>query len=97
MFYTLLTLPYTALPCVIVTVNNLQAPVKFTVHVLVFTVKSTGSLYRAADSRLLSKLVCMNKSLRKYLKENTLMIVWNEDNMSFPVKTNVKQIYDKSN
>ena len=47
MSYTLLTLPYTALPCVIITVNNLQGPVQSTVHVLlvVFTVKSMGSFY----------------------------------------------------
>ena len=34
MSYTLPTFPYTAQPCVIITENNLQAPVKFTVHVL---------------------------------------------------------------
>ena len=33
MLYTLPTLPYTALPCVIITVNNLQAAVKLAVHV----------------------------------------------------------------
>ena len=49
MSYSLPTLPYTALPCVIITVNNLQASVKFTVHVLAascfFTVKSMGCFY----------------------------------------------------
>ena len=34
MSYTLPTLPYTTLPRVIITADNLQAPVKFTVHVL---------------------------------------------------------------
>ena len=33
MSYTLPTLPYTALTCVIITVNNIQAPVKVTVPV----------------------------------------------------------------
>ena len=57
MSYTLSTLPYTALQCVIITINNLQEPVKFTVHVLVaschavFTVKSTGSFYSVQPSR----------------------------------------------
>ena len=37
MFYILSILPYTALPCLIITVNNLQAPVKFTVHVITKT------------------------------------------------------------
>ena len=34
MSYTLPTLPYSALPRVIITVDNLQTPVKFMVHVL---------------------------------------------------------------
>ena len=32
MCYTLPTLPYTALPWVIISLNNLQAPVKFAVN-----------------------------------------------------------------
>ena len=34
MSYPIYTLPYTGLPRVIITVNNLQAPVNSTVHVL---------------------------------------------------------------
>ena len=34
MSYTLPTLPYTALPCAVITANNLDTPRKFTVHVL---------------------------------------------------------------
>ena len=51
---TLTTLPYSALPCVIIPANNLQAPVKCTINVLAvtcqyFIVKSTGFLFTVAD------------------------------------------------
>ena len=53
MSYTLPTLPYTALPCVIITVNNLQAPVKFTVHVMAasyqYLPSDLGDLFTVCD------------------------------------------------
>ena len=51
----LLTLPYAALPCVIITVKNLQAPVIYSTctgsHLPVFTVKSTGPFYTSCEMR----------------------------------------------